>query len=201
MANQSARKMGTYINVMELLVKEEVELQLTTLQARAPQALRQINPVELLAFAMNHLPSLYATSKKGLRYQRQVGKNQYAPQIKDAVHCALATVLNDPLRTTEPLPPQSSEALQETLNELRSLLGPSVNWDNLPIAIKQALKQAQEGSVSRSTRQAIYTAARTPGYRRPTELPPSIGSSDVTVPLHPPMNPIDHSGWNDFARY
>ena len=200
MANQSGRKIGNYINVMELLVKEEVELQLAALQARAPQALRQINTVELLALAMNHLPSLYATSKKGLRCQRQVGKTQYAPKIKDVVHRALATVLNDPLRTAEPLPPQSSEALQETLNELRSLLGnPSVNWDNLPVAIEQALKQAQEGIVSRSSRQAIYAAARTPGYRRPTaDLPTSCGSTDVTVPLH---SPIDQSGWNEFARY
>ncbi len=199
MANQNGRKIGNYINVMELLVKEEIELQLEALQARAPRALRQINPVELLAHAMNHLPSLYATSKKGLRYQRQIGKTQYAPQIKDAVHRALATVLNDPLRTDEPLPPQSSEALQETLSELRSLLGnPAINWDNLLVVIEQALKQAQEGNVSRSSRQAIYAAARTPGYRQPaSELPPSA-SSDDTAPLH---LPIDHSGWNEFARY
>lgn len=199
MANQSGRKIGNYINVMELLVKEEVELQLEALQARAPRTLRQINLVELLAFAMNHLPSLYATSKKGLRYQRQIGKTQYASQIKDAVHRALATVLNDPLRTAEPLPPQSSEALQETLNELRSLLAnPSVNWDNLAVAVEQALKQAQEGSVSRSSRQAIYAAARTPGYRRPASELSTSTSSDDTVPLD---SPVDQSGWNEFARY
>jgi Late competence development protein ComFB len=199
MANQSSRKVGNYINVMELLVKEEVELQLAALQARAPQALRQINLVELLAFAMNHLPSLYATSKKGLRYQRQIGKTQYAPQIKDAVHRALATVLNDPLRTAEPLPHQSSEALQEILNEVRSLLGnPSINWENLPVAIEQALKQAQEGNVSRSSRQAIYAAARTPGYRHPVPEQSTSISSDETLPLH---SPLDHSGWNEFSRY
>ncbi|MBW4517846.1 MAG: late competence development ComFB family protein [Timaviella obliquedivisa GSE-PSE-MK23-08B] len=199
MANQNGRKIGNYVNVMELLVKEEVELQLTALQARAPQALRQVNTAELLALAMNHLPSLYATSKKGLRYQRQVGKTQYAPQVKDVVHRALATVLNDPLRTAEPLPPQNFEALHETLEEVRSLLGnPSINWDNLPAAIEQALKQAQEGSVSRSSRQAVYAAARTPGYRRPaSEVSPSI-SSDITVPLHAP---IDQTGWNEFSRY
>lgn len=199
MANQNSRKLGNYINVMELLVKDEVALQLEALQARAPQVLRQINTVELLALAMNHLPSLYATSKKGLRYQRQVGKTQYAPQVKDVVHRALATVLNDPLRTAEPLPPQNSEALQETLEELRSLLGnPSINWDNLPVAIEQALKQAQEGSVSRSSRQAIYAAARTPGYRRPASESPSSGASDDTAPL---PAPIDQTGWNEFARY
>lgn len=199
MPNPSGRKIGNYVNVMELLVKEEVELQLEALRARAPQALRQLNTAELLALAMNHLPSLYATSTKGLRYQRQVGKTQFAPQVKDVVHRALATVLNDPLRTAEPLPPQSSEALQETLEELRSLLGnPFVNWDNLPVVIEQALKQAQEGSVSRSSRQAIYAAARTPGYRRPAPEPTSTGASDDTAPLD---SPIDQSGWNEFSRY
>lgn len=200
MANQNSRKKGNYINAMELLVQEEVEVQLGTLQARAPRTLCQINSVELLALAMNHLPSLYATSKKGLQYQRRIGKTQYAPRIKDVVHRALATVLNDPLRTAEPLPPQSSEALQETLTELRSLLGnPSVNWDNLPVAIERALKQAQEGSVSRSSRQAIYAAARTPGYRRPaTELSTSAIPSNAVAPIH---SPADDSSWSDFYRY
>ena len=112
---------------MELLVKEEVELQLAALQARAPQALRQINTVELLALAMNHLPSLYATSKKGLRYQRQVGKTQYAPQVKDVVHRALATVLNDPLRTAEPLPPQAVPQIEPMADPLPAVAAPKVH--------------------------------------------------------------------------
>jgi hypothetical protein len=200
MANQKVRKTGAYINVMELLVKEEVEIQLGALQARSPRVMNQINQVELVALAMNHLPALYATSKKGLRHQQQSGKTQHAIQIKEVVHRALATVLNDPLRTAEPLPPQDSESLQATLNELRSLLSnPSINWDNLPRAIEQALKQAQEGTVSRASRQAIYAAVRTPGYRHPsTGFSASTTSSatDDTAPLHPPT---DHSSWNDFC--
>jgi Late competence development protein ComFB len=198
MANLKVRKTGAYLNVMELLVKEEVEIQLGTLQTRAPRYLNQINQTELVALAMNHLPALYATSKKGVQFQRQTGKTQYAAQIKDVVHRALATILKDPLRTSEPLEPQGSESLQETLSELRSLLhNPSVNWDNLPMAIERALKQAQEGTVSRTSRQAIYAAARTPGYRRPSDLPCS--STDVTVPLHG-VEDSGNSGWNDYYR-
>jgi hypothetical protein len=114
------------------------------------------------------------------------------------VHRALATVLKDPLRSSEPLEPQGSESLQSTLNELRSLLrNPSINWDNLPTAIERALKQAQEGTVSRTNRQAVYAAVRTPGYRRPDHYSSASAASDVTVPLH---TAADDSGWNDYYR-
>jgi Late competence development protein ComFB len=200
MANLKVRKTGTYINVMELLVKEEVEIQLGTLQARNPRFLAQINQTELVALAMNHLPALYATSKKGVQFQRQTGKTQYAAKIRDVVHRAIATVLKDPLRSSEPIEPQGSESLQETLNELRSLLrNPSINWDNLPVAIERALKQAQEGTVSRTSRQAVYAAVRTPGYRRPDNYSKSPSSNaDITVPLH--SSAADNSGWNDYYR-
>jgi Late competence development protein ComFB len=195
MSNLKVRKTGAYINVMELLVKEEVEVQLGALQARNP---RFINQTELVALAMNHLPSLYATSKKGVQFQRQTGKTQHGAKIKDVVHRALATILKDPLRSSEPLEPQGSESLQATLNELRSLLrNPSVCWDTLPTAIERALKQAQEGTVSRSSRQAVYAAVRTPGYRRPDHHSPGSSASDVTVPMH---TAADNSGWNDYYR-
>jgi Late competence development protein ComFB len=199
MSSLKVRKTGAYINVMELLVKEEVEIQLGALQARNPRFLNQINQTELVALAMNHLPSLYATSKKGVQYQRQTGKTQHGAKIKDVVHRALATILKDPLRSSEPLEPQGSESLQSTLNELRSLLrNPAINWDTLPVAIERALKQAQEGTVSRSSRQAVYAAARSPGYRRPVDNYSSTSSaSDVTVPLH---TAADNSGWNDYYR-
>jgi hypothetical protein len=67
MSHLKVRKTGAYINVMELLVKEEVEIQLGALQARNPRFLNQINQTELVALSMNHLPSLYATSKKGVQ--------------------------------------------------------------------------------------------------------------------------------------
>jgi hypothetical protein len=179
-----------------LLVKEEVEIQLGTLQARNPRFLAQINQTELVALAMNHLPALYATSKKGLQFQQHTGKTQYAAKIKEVVHRAIATVLKDPLRSSDPLEPQGSESLKETLNEVRSLLrNPAINWDNLPVAIERALKQAQEGTVSRTSRQAVYAAVRTPGYRRPDSYAKS-SSDDVTVPLHSPAA----DSWNDYYR-
>jgi hypothetical protein len=189
MANLNVRTVGTYINVMELLVKEEVERQLGVLQARSPRFLNQINHVELVALSLNHLPALYATSNKGLDLQRKTGKAKFAPQIKEAVHNALATVLRDPLRNSD-LQMQGADALQGTLCELRSLLrNEAINWDNLPMAVEKAIKQAQEGTVSRSSRQAVYAAARTPGYRRPE-------AENTVIQAHPSEN----NSWNDFYR-
>jgi hypothetical protein len=191
MANLNVRTVGTYINVMELLVKEEVEQQLGALQARSPRFLNQINHVELVALALNHLPALYATSNKGLDMQRQNGKVRYANQIRQAVHNALATVLRDPLRNSD-LQVQGADALQGTLRELRSLLNnEAINWDNLPLAVERAIKQAKEGTVSRSSRQAVYAAARTPGYRR------SESSENTVIQV---QQPGDSHAWGDFYR-
>jgi hypothetical protein len=192
MANLNVRTVGTYINVMELLVKEEIEQQLGMLQARSPRFLNQINQVELVALSLNQLPALYATSNKGLDLQRQKGKAKYASQIKQVVHNALATVLRDPLRNSD-LQVQGADALQGTLRELRSILNnEAINWDNLPIAVERAIKQAKEGTVSRSSRQAVYAAARTPGFRRP-----SSESENTVIQV---QQPGDSYAWGDFYR-
>jgi hypothetical protein len=175
-----------------LLVKEEVAAQLGALQARSPRFLNQINQVELVALALNHLPSLYATSHKGVEFQRQRGKAKYAAPIKESVQRALATIMRDPLRTTPPLQPQGAEGLEWILKELRSLLkNEALTWDTLPMAVERALKQAQEGTVSRSSRQTVYEALRTPGYRRPAASSYSAygsgsdsGSDDTTLVLN-----------------
>lgn len=89
-----------YKNVMEPLVVEEVQRQLEKLP---PKLVPYVNPAQAIAYALNRLPALYATSQRGLHIQQLRAKDQLANQISMAVRQGLAAVQRDPLRVTDSL--------------------------------------------------------------------------------------------------
>ncbi|MFB2839786.1 late competence development ComFB family protein [Floridanema evergladense] len=89
-----------YINVLEAIVIEEVERQMEKL---SPHLAQYINPEQAIAYALNRLPSLYATSEEGWRRQQIKAKTELKNQIKMAVRQGLAAVQKDPLKVTTPL--------------------------------------------------------------------------------------------------
>lgn len=116
-----------YMNVMEILVAEEVEKQLKTLQ---PRVLKYLRRVEVETYALNRLPSLYASSEKGWQHQYEKAKRELHNQIKSAVRQAFAAVQVDPIRVSEPLNLQNDEASIVALNALREMLKqPDLSWD------------------------------------------------------------------------
>lgn len=116
-----------YTNVMELLVSEEVEKQVKTMQ---PRMLKYLKRVEVETYALNRLPSLYASSEKGWQLQYEKAKRELHNQIKSAVRQAFAAVQVDPIRSSEPLRNQQEDAATFALNALRDLLKqPDLNWD------------------------------------------------------------------------
>lgn len=116
-----------YVNVMELLVSEEVEKQVKTMQ---PRMLKYLKRVEVETYALNRLPSLYASSEKGRQLQYEKAKRELHNQIKSAVRQAFAAVQVDPIRSSEPLRSQQDDAAGVALNALRELLKqPDLNWD------------------------------------------------------------------------
>ncbi|MDY7021087.1 MAG: late competence development ComFB family protein [Cyanobacteriota bacterium] len=88
------------INVMQILVLQEVNHQLKEL---SPNQAEYIKPVEVITYALNRLPSLYASSKEGLCYQLKQAQEEYKPQILQAVRQGIAAVQRDPLRRSTPL--------------------------------------------------------------------------------------------------
>lgn len=93
-------KIPIYRNAIEPLVVEEVELQL---QHLPPQVLKYINPAQVIAYALNRLPALYATSEEGWHRQQLRARKQMRDQIVTAVRQGLAAVQKDPLRISTPL--------------------------------------------------------------------------------------------------
>ncbi|TVQ09246.1 MAG: hypothetical protein EA368_09885 [Leptolyngbya sp. DLM2.Bin27] len=115
-----------YMNVMEILVAEEVEKQVKTMQ---PRVLKYLKRAEVETFALNRLPSLYASSEKGWQHQYEKAKRELHNQIKSAVRQAFAAVQVDPIRASKPLQPED-DAAAGALNALREMLKqPDLSWD------------------------------------------------------------------------
>ena len=136
----------TYRNVMEALVLEEVEKQY---QGLPPKVAAYVNRAEVIAFALNRLPPLYATSEKGWEQQRTKAYKDMHNQIVTAVRQAIAAVQRDPLRATTPLKVQEEQESQMALQGLRELLRrEELSWRNLVEVVESALVRTARGEIT-----------------------------------------------------
>lgn len=116
-----------YINIMESLVTQEVGKQLQGVPARVR---RYLKVEEIVTYALNRLPTLYASSERGWQYQRQLAKRELHQQIKNAVRQAIVAVQVDPLRLSRPLQLSKSQESAAVLQALRALFQmPDLNWE------------------------------------------------------------------------
>ncbi|MGK7958024.1 MAG: late competence development ComFB family protein [Crocosphaera sp.] len=110
-----------HINVMELLVREEIEKQL---ELYPTKMINYINKVEVATYALNRLPPLYASSFIGKEHQKRTGQQKYKSQIILAVRRALAAIERDPIRQSVPLVvdnPIQYESAKISLDKLEKL--------------------------------------------------------------------------------
>lgn len=144
--NRQAFAMKTYQNIMELLVEKEVERQI---QALPQQTADWIEPIHVVTYALNRLPTLYANSEEGLGYQLRKGEQGYGARIAQAVHWAILAVQRDPLQHRTPIgTPQEADERQAVLDRMKVLLkADAIDWHILPDAVEQALHQAAEKAV------------------------------------------------------
>jgi hypothetical protein len=133
----------TYLNAMEILVEEEVDRRIKQL-SEGHQA--YLNRMEIIAFALNQLPSLYATGEKGLTYQLQQGRTQHAAKIQQAVQRSLAAVLRDPILHYQPLRLQAGAGMRDILKRIRTLLhNEQIDWETLPDVLEALMKSSTRG--------------------------------------------------------
>ncbi|MGG6295229.1 late competence development ComFB family protein [Leptolyngbya sp. AN02str] len=174
--------MQIYKNVMEVLVEQEIDRQLNAIPQR--NAVR-VNKLELTAYALNQLPSLYATSQRGLQYQLQVGRAKFSPQITQAVQRAIAAVHRDPIRSSAPLKLKEPPVIQGVMGQIRKLLNnDQLSWESLPSVLETMLSSAN----SRAAASATSTVAATPSsIRRPGSA--YTKASSPFPQMSPPANP------------
>jgi len=178
--------MAPYKNVMEILVEEEVLRQVKALPVRIAS---YVNQTELVAYALNQLPPLYATSEKGLEHQLERGKVKFAAQISQAVQRSIAAIRRDPLRTYVPLKDYQATPFREVLKQMQHLLkNDQVDWANLPIAVEQALHRALQGEISWDKRYA---------GRSPQAFPLSQPSFNQSQTAPQDYNSSERFGWDD----
>lgn len=116
----------TYINVMESLVTEEVRKQLQNVPTKIR---RYLKLEEMVTYALNRLPALYASSEKGVKYQRQIAERDMSRQIKNAVHQAIMAVQVDPIRLSKPITTNHNQEAEAVLKALQTFFQtPDLNW-------------------------------------------------------------------------
>jgi hypothetical protein len=127
-------------NVMELLVEEEIERQIS----RLPLPISQyINRVEVATYALNRLPPLYASSHEGFNKQKLKGKAEFSADVTKAVRQGFAAVQKDLLRNSTPLIAEEYRELEEAKKALQELVDflphREFSWANLVKVIKPVL--------------------------------------------------------------
>jgi len=135
-----------YRNVMEPLVVAEVEIQLKQL---SPKVVQYVNRAEAIAFALNRLPALYATSEKGWQQLTARATRQMQPQIQVAVRQALVAIQRDPLRSSNPLRLEESRDAYHALQGLKELLRSNdLSWQNVVDTVERVLIRTARGEIT-----------------------------------------------------
>jgi hypothetical protein len=133
-------------NVMEALVVEEVEKQVHKLP---PKVASYVKISEVVAYALNRLPSLYATSRRGWQRQIHYGKTELSEKIAISVRQGIAAVQRDPLRVNDPLNFQEDKTATLALEYLKNLLQrQDLSWEELPNVVEEALLNTTKGKIT-----------------------------------------------------
>ncbi|MEC4982898.1 MAG: late competence development ComFB family protein [Oscillatoria sp. PMC 1068.18] len=90
----------SYTNAMEPLVIEAVEQLLQTLPIRIVES---ISPAEAIAYALNRLPPLYATTEEGWYWQQAQARETLQPQIFNAARWGIKAAQKADTRFPNPL--------------------------------------------------------------------------------------------------
>jgi hypothetical protein len=106
----SVKQRRKYHNIMEDLVAEEVRSQMALLSPRLTQYIQR---TEVETYALNRLPTLYASSQEGWLHQQKRAREEHQATIRTAVRQALAAVQRDPLRSSTPLFQDKEEVMAE----------------------------------------------------------------------------------------
>ncbi|MGD1902367.1 MAG: late competence development ComFB family protein [Geitlerinemataceae cyanobacterium] len=185
----------TYTNVMEKLVAEAIARRFAKL---SPRQASYVNRVQVMTYALNRVPPLYASSEEGVTRQRKRARLQHAREIQQAVNQAFAAVQRDPLKTSTPLCSERDEVLvgaEQALTKIREAFQrDDLSWEEAANWVMNAVKrrgisEQEPGSIARANRQdatreavARRLSART--YR------PAPASDKTAVPFEREQPPI-----------
>lgn len=124
-------------NALEIVVVEEAKNQLAQLD-RAKR--EEINLSEVIAFVLNRLPCLYASSDRGWLQQKKRANNEFRKPVIGLLHQAFLRVGNNPLVRVSPLPLYEIERPDYCLQQLREILRrPNLTWKEVPAIVQESI--------------------------------------------------------------
>lgn len=132
-------------NAIEELVIEEVKAQIKSLNSSLQN---QVDACAVIAYALNRLPPMYATTQRGWAQQRKRAREELSDQITGAVRQGMLGIRKDMLRASQPLPAIELETEARSLAKLQTILNqPNLRWRDLPIALQEKMANIHERGV------------------------------------------------------
>ncbi|WP_055076021.1 late competence development ComFB family protein [Pseudanabaena sp. 'Roaring Creek'] len=141
--------MSSCRNALEELVIEEAELQYKRLGADVK---KRVDLSEVIAYTLNRLPPMYATTQRGWIQQRKKAELELGNAIAKTVRNGFLSTQSDVLRQTDPIPAHELISQARSLVKLRKLFNKEyLKWKDVPDAVRDALDSGYYQGLSNGT--------------------------------------------------
>jgi hypothetical protein len=169
-----------FVNAIEHPVVKEARLQL---EEFSPQMKQHVKVVEVVAYALNRLPTMYATTRQGYINQHDHALSALNSQISDVVHRGFQIVqTGDPLHDLTPLPPQLLMNEAGVLHALRQLFRRKfLRWNDVPNAVRSIV--IRKGKIGHLMNDSTATSQTTVLQPEPYNPNDPFGASNDSHPV------------------
>ena len=141
--------MSSCRNALEELVIEEAEAQYKRLGADVK---KRVDLSEVIAYTLNRLPPMYATTQRGWVQQRKKAEQDLHTAIIKTVRNGFLSTQSDVLRQQDPIPAHELISQARSLVKLRKLFNKDyLKWKDVPNAVRDALDSGYYHSLSNGT--------------------------------------------------
>lgn len=138
--------MSSCRNALEELVIEEAEAQYKRLGADVK---KRVDLSEVIAYTLNRLPPMYATTQRGWVQQRKKAEQELGAAITKTVRNGFLSTQSDVLRQNDPIPAHELISQARSLFKLRKLFNKDyLKWKDVPDIVRDALDAGYYQSLS-----------------------------------------------------
>lgn len=172
--------MSSCRNALEELVIEEAEAQYKRLGADVK---KRVDLSEVIAYTLNRLPPMYATTQRGWVQQRKKADQELGAAIAKTVRNGFLSTQSDVLRQNDPIPDHELISQARSLFKLRKLFSKDyLKWKDVPEVVRDALDSGYYQSLANGTYVSLdrrnSLLARSYAVRRKTTTTLSNASSN-----------------------
>jgi len=133
-------------NAIEEPVIQEVKVQIKSMSLGLQN---QVNACAVIAYALNRLPTMYATTQRGWSQQRKRAREELSDQITGAVRQGILGIRKDILRESQPLPAIALETEARSLANLQRILNqPDLRWREIEAALCNKLANIHDQGIT-----------------------------------------------------